>query len=77
MKQIDDSILTRLAFGCIRAVKSKTGWQFFRFTEKQTELFSAYNPYYPEPFFDGYFLRNCYTMKNGPCTEPINSPSSS
>lgn len=61
MKQIDDSILTRLAFGCIRAVKSRTGWQFFRFTEKQTELFSAYNPYYPEPFFDGYFLRNCYT----------------
>jgi len=59
--QVDKCILPQLAFGHTRTVYSEAGWQFFRFTENQTLIFSAYNTYYPESFFDGYFLRNCAT----------------
>ena len=58
---IDTQMMEKIAFGCVSMEQTEKGWYFHRFTQKQRDVFAAYNHYYPEPFFDGYFLRNCDT----------------
>lgn len=58
---IEDSVLKQITFGYARAEHTEKGWCFHRYTQKQYDVFSEYYHYYTEPFFDGYFQRNCDT----------------
>lgn len=54
--------IKEIAVGYIDAVETENGIEFNRFTKSQAKKFGVPNRYFGgDPFFDGYFERNCRT----------------
>ncbi len=55
----ENELLTAVT-GAVRSEKTELGLKLHRFTEAQTGYFFLPKERFPDPYFDGYFGRNCF-----------------
>ena len=59
---LSQSEILPLVTGIVRGYEGERGLELHRFSEKQEEFFSKPDPLFPDPFYDGYFERNCRSL---------------